>query len=127
SYIHEEGVAAANDERDIRLEPGEIGSAVGNPRRIEMRFVVIDAEERFFQGVGESLAGLKADDESWRKTGALGGGDRIEIAAFDGGQGKGFSGHRQQVAQVFAGGEFGDYSAVFGMQFDLRRNGIRQN
>ena len=50
--VHEHRVAAADDERDVRLERGEVGGGriAGDPRRIQMRLVMMNAEKGLSQG-----------------------------------------------------------------------------
>lgn len=48
-YVNEQGVAAANDERDVGFKLFEFGAGrcSGNPGRVEVRFVMMNADERF--------------------------------------------------------------------------------
>ena len=89
-HQHQHRVPAADDERDIRLELGEIGtpgaapasfvrSSAANPRRIQMRLVMMDADERFAQGKGDGLRGFEADEQRRRQSRPLRGGNGIEL------------------------------------------------
>ena len=120
--MHEHRVAAAHDEGNIGFERGEIGCErpAGDPGRVEVRFVVVNAEKRLAQGERHRLRGSETGHQRMREAGAAGGGDGFQL--IDGGArlGEGGGGHGDQIPQVLAGGEFRDDAAIFGVQPDLR-------
>lgn len=118
--VDEHGVATADDERDVRFEGIKLGAVVTDPRGVEMCLVMVDAEEGFAQRVGESLAGLKTDDEGRREAWALSSGNCVESGGLDTGEMKRLPCYGDQVAKVFASGEFGNDAAIFGVHGDLR-------
>ena len=93
-----------------------------------MRLVMVDADERFPQGKRDGLRGLEPDQQArsaipalaWRQR------HRVVPAGTPASRKRGLrDGH--QIPQMFARGQFRHHAAVFGVQFDLRRNGIGQN
>ena len=57
----------ANNQRNIGLKRGK----VANPWRIQMRLVMVDAQEWFTQTKSNGLRGLETDEQCGRQTGAL--------------------------------------------------------
>ena len=51
----------------------------GNPRRIQMRLVMMNAEERFAQSKRHGLRGFEADHQRIRQTRPVRGGDGIKL------------------------------------------------
>ncbi len=84
-------------------------------------------EKRFLQGEGHGLAGFETDEQRAGQTRAAGGGDSVQVGSFYPGSLKGVLGDGRQIAQVFAGGEFGHDAAVFGMELNLGGNDVGEN
>src|SRR5438477_5855653 len=81
SDMHEHSVAAADNKRNIRFELREIrgGRIATNPRRIEVRLVMMNAKKWPSQCEGHSLSGPKANHQRAWKTRALSGADGLEL------------------------------------------------
>lgn len=92
-----------------------------------MGLMVVDADKWFLQRIGSSLRGLETDQQCRGQTRSLRGGDGVYLRANDTGLGQSGTRHGQEVLQMFARGEFGHHAAVFGMNLDLRGNGVGQN
>ena len=80
---------------------------------------MVDGNERLAQREGESFAVGDADQQRADQAGALGDGDGGEILQGDSGLLDGFADDRNDLAEVFARGEFGDHAAVLAVNFDL--------
>ncbi len=65
---HQHRVPAAGDQRDVGRERREVGPGrvPGDPGRVQMRLVVVDADERTAQREGERLGGPCSDHEGLR-------------------------------------------------------------
>ena len=89
-----------------------------------MRLVVMNTQKRPPKRVGEGLCGFNADEQGTGQARALGSsnpgqGSRPDARLPQGGVRDG-----QEVAEMFAGSQFRHYSAVFGMEADLRRDNV---
>ena len=98
-----------------------------NPRRIQVRFVVIDAKERFIERERHGLRRFEADEQSDAQPRPLRGGDRIELQRGDARFTQRRLRDRQEILQMLARGEFRHHPAIFSMQFDLRGNDVGQD
>lgn len=121
----EDGVAAGDDETN----GWELGWAAGGAMGFEEYGVdvpckVIDGDERFVQSGGESLCIGDADKECAGEAGALGDGDGVYVGELQIGLREGFADYGDDLAEVFAGGEFGDDAAVFLVDVDLRGDDV---
>lgn len=70
--------------------------------------------------MGERFAVGDTDEERAYQSGALGNADGVKVGEIQIGLCKGFADDRDDLAKVFARGEFGDNAAVFAMDVDLR-------
>ena len=84
--------------------------------------MMMNAEERLAQSIGKGLPGFETDEQRRGQARALRGGDSIQLARGDSCFGQCGGGHREEVAQMFAGGQFGNDAAIFRVEFDLRGN-----
>src|SRR5258706_4585041 len=84
-----------------------------------MRMHVVHADQRFGQGPGEGLGGGYADEETADQAGAVSDGDGVDVIdiAVCGGQRLAQDG--EDVFDVGAAGDLGDYASVLGVEFDL--------
>ena len=92
-----------------------------------MRFVMVDADERFPQGERDGLRGLESDEQGHRQTRPLRGGNGVELLRLHTRFAQRGLHDGNQIPQMFAGGEFRHDAAVFGVQLDLRGDGAGQN
>ena len=92
-----------------------------------MRLVMVDAHEWFPQGERDGLRGLESNEQGHRQARPLRGGNSIKFFRRHVRFAQRGLHHRDQVAQMFAGGKFRHDAAVFGVQFDLRGDGAGQN
>ena len=81
---------------------------------------MMNANERLARGEGQRLPRLKTGHQRRGQAWSLGGGHPIEFGNAHTGPGERFPDHRQKISQMLPGGEFRDYTAIFGMKFDLR-------
>ncbi len=84
-----------------------------------MAFEVVDADEGFVEAVGEGFGVGDAYEEGSGEAGAFGYGYGVEVGEGDVCFGDGCADYGDDVAEVLAGGEFGDYSAVVGVEVHL--------
>lgn len=90
-----------------------------------MAFEVVDSDEGLIEAVGEGFGVGDADEERSCEAGTFGDGDGVEVGECDwmsgcgAGAGEGFADDEDDIAEVLAGGEFGDYSAVVGVEGHL--------
>ncbi len=122
------GVAAGNDQAD----GGKFGAAIAGGAGFEKDGVdvageMVHGDERLAQREGESFSVSDADEQSADQAGTLGDGDGIEVLQSDAGLLDGFADDRDDLAEMFAGGEFRDDSAVFSVNFDLGRDDAGEN
>lgn len=57
----------------------------------------------------------------------MGGGDGVEVGGGEAGLAEDFAGDGEEVAEMFAGGEFGDDAAVFGVEGGLTGDDVGEN
>ena len=79
--MNQHRVTAADDERDVGVKLLKLGArwVAGNPRRVEMRFVMMDADERFSQREGKGLPRFETDEQRGGQSRPLRGGDGIQL------------------------------------------------
>ncbi len=93
-----------------------------------MAFEVVDGDEGLVEAEGEGFGVGDADEEGAGEAGAVGDGDGVEVAAVgDAGSAHGGADDGDDVAEVLAGGEFGDDAAVVGVDGDLRGDDVRED
>jgi hypothetical protein len=92
-----------------------------------MRLVMIDADERLVHRERNGLRGLEPDEQGDAQSRPLRGGDGIKLRYGNSGIAQRGFGDGNQVPQMFARGKFGHNAAVFGMEFDLRGDGVGQD
>ena len=80
-----------------------------------------------FERKGDGLRGLETDEQGDGQSRPLRGGNGIELRGGNSGFAQCGLRDGQKIFQMFARGEFGHNAAVFGMQLNLRRNGVRQD
>ena len=106
--------------------------AIAVPMRIHedgmnMAFKMVYGDQRLAQSERQRLGVQDADQQCSGQAWALSYRYRIEILEGDTGLGHSGAHHRDQVAEMFARGEFGDDAAISRMQFDLAGNHVGQD
>ncbi len=86
---------------------------------VDVAFQVVDGDEGFVEAEGEGLGVGDADEQGPGEAGAGGDGDGVEVGEGEVGAGEGFADDEDDVAEMLAGGEFGDNSAVVGVELHL--------
>ena len=95
---------------------------------MKVRFwLVVNAEKWFAQTERKGLRGFQADEQRARQAGALGGGDGVEVGGREAGLAEDFARDGQEVAEMFAGGKFGNDAAVFGVHGGLGGNDVGED
>jgi len=94
---------------------------------VDVTFEVVDGDEGLVQAEGEGFGVEDADEECAGEAGAFGDGDGVELVEGGVGLGDGGADDGHDVAQVLAGGEFGDDSAVGGVESDLGGDDVRED
>lgn len=84
-----------------------------------MAFEVVNPDQRASPDKGQGLGDLDGDQQSPQESGALGDGDRGDIARLYPGRRKGFRQERQEPFEVFAAGHLRDDPPVACVQIDL--------
>jgi len=120
-------VASAGDEREGREFDGGAALAGFEQDGLNVAFDVVDGDEGDVGGEGDGFGVGEADEESARESGARCGGDGAEIGPGSAGTFEGFADHRDDCAEMFAGGEFGDDAAVSGVEFELAGDDVRED
>ena len=123
----EEGVAAGDEQAEVREqgrevvpEAGGVLGVEGDERRPDVAAEVVDADEGEVAGEREGFAEGDAQGEAAGEAGALRDGDLGDAGVFGLGGGEGEQGG--QAVEVFAAGEVGDDAAVFAVEGDLAVN-----
>ena len=80
---------------------------------------MVNGDEGFAEAVGERFGVEDADEEGAGEAWAFGDGDGFEVAEVGFGLLDGGSDYGDEVAEVLARGEFGDYASVGGVQGHL--------
>ena len=127
----EVGVAAGDDEgeggnRTSDGEPSSWGPGVGcfHQDGVDVAFEVVDGDEGLVEAEGEGFGVGDADEEGAGEAGAVGDGDGVEVGEGDTWPWQGGADDGDDGAEVLAGGEFGDDSAVVGVEGDLRGDDV---
>ena len=94
---------------------------------VDVACEVVDGDERFIQGGRESLAVGDAYEERADEAWALGDRDGVYVGELQIGLREGFADYWDDLAEVFAGGEFGDDAAVFLVDVDLRGDDVGED
>ena len=83
--VDQHRMAATDDERDIGLKLREIsdGRMVFDPGRIEMGFVMMNAQKWPAQNERQSLCRFESDHKRAGEAGSLGGGDGLQLIGGD--------------------------------------------
>ena len=122
------GVASGDDEGEEREFHRGIGCAGGRFHQdgVDVAFEVVDGDQGLVEAEGEGFGVGDADQEGSGEAGAFGDGDGVEVGEGDGSLARceGFADDGDDVAEVFAGGEFGDDSAVVGVEGHLRGDDV---
>ena len=123
-------MSAADDERNVRLKQIELSARrslavlghtpAANPRGVEMRFVMMDSNERFSQREGEGLSRFETDEQGGGQTRTLRGGNGIQFCGGDASLVQSGLRYGQKVSQMFACGKFRNNAAIFSVHLDLR-------
>jgi hypothetical protein len=90
-------------------------------------FVMVNTNESNVQGKGQTLSSLEAREQRVRKPRSLRSGNRLNLRGINPRFFQREAADREQIAQVFACGEFGHHATVFGVELRLRRDNIRKN
>lgn len=124
--VDQHGMATADDQGDVRFEPVEVrlGWVAGDPRRVQMGFVVVDTDEGAVEGEGEALGGSGADHEGLGEAGTQRRGHGVDPGGFESGGAEGAPGDDREIAEMFTRGELGDDATVFGVELDLRSHEV---
>ena len=112
----------------MRNEAGKVSARrlTGNPRGKEMRLVMVNADEGHQQRESGGLGGAQANKQRRRQAGTARGGYGLEFGGAHAGLLERGAGDGQEIAEVFTGGEFGHYAAVFGVEADLGGDDVGQ-
>jgi hypothetical protein len=117
--FEEVGVASADDEGERGEFDGRASLASFEYYGVDVAFYVVYGDEREACGEGDGLGVGESDEEGSGEAGAIGGGYGIELGPVEAGLVHGFADYRHDGAQVFPGGEFGDYASVFCVNAEL--------
>ena len=94
---------------------------------VNVAFQVIDGHERFAEFGGQDPAVRHSHQERTDEAGALGHADGIDVREIEARLEKRFADDGNDLAQVFARGEFGNHAAVLAVNIELRGDDARQN
>src|SRR4029077_11594570 len=94
---------------------------------VHVTFKMIDRDQRLVERVRERLAVGDAPEQGAHKGRAVGDADGVKVGEGEARLRQGFADYRDDLAQMFARGEFGNYSAVFAVNVDLRGDNRRKN
>lgn len=87
-----------------------------------MRFMMMNSKKRFAQGERHCLRRFQSHYQGIWEARSPCGSDGIKLVGSRVRLGQSRGGDGNQIAQMFASGQFGDHTAVFGVQLDLRGN-----
>ena len=88
---------------------------------------MVDGVEGFIVKEGEGASGKSTDEEGAGEAGAVGDGDGVEVLDFEFGVLEGFVDDGEDGFDVGAGGDFGDDSAVGGVDVDLGDDDVAED
>jgi hypothetical protein len=114
----EVGVAAGDDEGEQRGLRNLVNLL--HEDRVDVAFQMIDGDERLAGGECERPGVGDADEEGTGEAGTFGDGDGVEIGEASVCLRECGADYGYDVAEMLAGGEFGDDAAVIGVERDLR-------
>ena len=119
--VDQEGVAAADNQRNVRLELQEprLGRIAGDPGRIQVGLMMMDAVERFPQHEGEPGRAGESCQQCRRQPRAAGDRHCGDVLNARSGRRQRGPRHREEMPQVFPGRQFGNHAPVLGMEADL--------
>ncbi len=124
-------VAAGDDEGQEReFHRGFAALARLHQDGVDVAFEVVDRDQRLVEAEGEGLGVGDADEQCTCEARAFGDGDGVEVGEGDwmsgcsAGAGHRLADDRYDVAEVFAGREFGDDAAVVGVEGHLRGDDV---
>src|SRR5262245_9885705 len=108
-----DSVTAGDDKADGR-EFGDLAILVSfEKNRVNMSFEVVHRDEGLVERVCERLAVGDANEKRPDEARALRNADRIDVGKIEASLQKSFADNRDNLAQMFARGEFGNYAPVF--------------
>ena len=119
---HELGVAAGDQQR----HKGKRGRRLGQQRREQMTFEVMDGNGRFAQRAGVGVGKRCAHQQRPRQPGAGGVGDGIERLCGQSGLMQRLRQQARQAADVVARSQFRHHAAICRVQGNLRMQRLRQ-
>ena len=104
--MHEQGVPATDNQRNVRLKVLKVRRQrfAPNPRRVQMRLVVVNADEWLTERKRHRLCRLHPDHQRSGQARSLCGGNGIQIFGPHSGFAQSRLRHRRQILQVLARG-----------------------
>ena len=123
----ENSVAARYDEADgghLRMARGKVRF---KNHCVNVAFEMIHGDKRLVECQGENLSVGHTNEECAGEAGALGDGDGVEVSESDFCLVECFADDWHDLAEVLAGGQFGNYAAVFAMDINLRGDDARED
>ena len=114
------GVAAGNDQGQRSAIPQLEHLAVRQQNGVDVTLKVVDGDERLAQGKGERLGIGDSNQQCARQAGAFCDRDCVQVGEADAGFVQCRTDHGNDIAQVFAGGEFRNHPPIRRMNRDLR-------
>ena len=127
--VDQQGVPAADDERNVWLKRFEVRArrVAGNPRRVQVRFVMVNADKRFAQSERDGLGSFETDHQRAGQPGPARRGGGIHFRRRNLCCAQRRLRDRNQVAQMLARSQLGDNAAVGGMEIDLGGDRVGQH
>ncbi len=116
----EVGVATTNDQgEDRELEGGLLAFAHFKQDGVDVALEVVDGNEGLAEGKGQGFGVGDAHEQGAGEAGAFGDCNGVQVGELNAGTGDGFADDGDDIAQVLAGGEFGDHASVDGVHGHL--------
>src|SRR5215470_1825645 len=116
---------------DDKADGGELGNLAilvsFEKNRVNMSFEVVHRDEGLVERVRERLAVGDADEKRPDKARALRNADSIKVGKIEASLQKSFADNGDNLAQMFARGEFGNNATVFAVNVYLRGDNAREN
>ena len=124
--VDEHRVPAADNQRNIGLKRVEMSRrrAASNPRRVKVRFVMVNAQKRFAQRKRHGFGGLQADHQRAGQPRTARGRHTVQLGRPHLCLAQGGPRDRSQITQVLASGQFRHDTAILGVELNLRRDDI---
>src|SRR5256885_16883114 len=88
---------------------------------------MVYGDEWFVEGLRQGFGIGDTKEERADEAGALGDADGVDVVEGEVGFGEGFADYWNDLAEMFAGGEFGDDAAVLTVNVDLRSDDRGEN